>query len=195
MQTAQARRSRRGWQPRPFSVRVSGRNGPRDWRAWSPAQKLEYLLGMTLDDMHDILAWSPNELDPYRLGVLAQVALTILKIGVKAGLHEKGWLFGLEFINPIPKILGHPSLMIIKIQFTDKHRIVIGNVRLKAPIPNLSRISCCQNVAICGVSVPRDCFIKSLLKSRPIRSNAKFKSDVKKFLVLGIFVWLFRVAS
>ena len=44
---------------------------------------------MTLDDMHDILAWSPNELDPYRLGVLAQVALTILKIGVKAGLHEK----------------------------------------------------------------------------------------------------------
>jgi hypothetical protein len=39
--------------------------------------------------MPDILAWSPNELDPYRLGVLAQVALTILKIGVKAGLHEK----------------------------------------------------------------------------------------------------------
>ena len=73
----------------PYLRPVSGRNGQRDWRVWSPAQKLEYLLGMTLDDMHDILAWSPNELDPYRLGVLAQVALTILKISVKAGLHEK----------------------------------------------------------------------------------------------------------
>jgi hypothetical protein len=73
----------------PYLHPVSGRNGPRDWRAWSPAQKLEYLLGMTLDDMHDILAWSPNELDPYRLGVLAQVAFTVLKIGVKAGLHKK----------------------------------------------------------------------------------------------------------
>jgi hypothetical protein len=32
----------------PYLRPVSGRNGPRDWRAWSPAQKLEYLLGMTL---------------------------------------------------------------------------------------------------------------------------------------------------
>src|SRR5271169_5167694 len=32
----------------PYLRPVSGRNGPRDWRARSPAQKLEYLLGISL---------------------------------------------------------------------------------------------------------------------------------------------------
>jgi hypothetical protein len=77
-------------EPRPFPLPASGQRQewPRDWRAWSPAQKLEYLLGMTLDDMHDILAWSPNELDAYRLGARASGAHHP-EVGVKAGLHEK----------------------------------------------------------------------------------------------------------
>jgi hypothetical protein len=62
---------------------VSGWNGPRDWRAWSPAQKLEYLLGMTLDDIYEIMSWPIGELDPFRLSVRMQVTRVVFAIAVK----------------------------------------------------------------------------------------------------------------
>jgi hypothetical protein len=40
---------------------------PPGWRHWSPAEKIEHLLGMTLDDMAEILSWPIAELDPFRL--------------------------------------------------------------------------------------------------------------------------------
>jgi hypothetical protein len=39
---------------------------PRRWQHWSLAQKVEHLLGMTLDRAAEILAWSPAELDRYK---------------------------------------------------------------------------------------------------------------------------------
>jgi hypothetical protein len=48
----------------PYMPRVA--DLPRGWRHWSPAQKIEHLLGMTLDDMAEILSWPIAELDPFR---------------------------------------------------------------------------------------------------------------------------------
>jgi hypothetical protein len=39
----------------PYLRLVNGRNRPRDWRARSPAQKLEFLLGMSLDGFYEIM--------------------------------------------------------------------------------------------------------------------------------------------
>jgi hypothetical protein len=46
---------------------------PPGWRHWSPAQKIEHLLGMTLDDIAEIMSWPIAELDPFRLSVRLQV--------------------------------------------------------------------------------------------------------------------------
>jgi hypothetical protein len=35
---------------------VNGRNRPHDWHAWSPTQQLEFLLGMSLDDISEIMS-------------------------------------------------------------------------------------------------------------------------------------------
>jgi hypothetical protein len=34
---------------------------PAGWRHWSPAQKIEHLLGMSLDDMAEIMSWPTAE--------------------------------------------------------------------------------------------------------------------------------------
>ena len=62
---------------------------PRGWRHWSPAQKIEHLLGMSLDRAHEILSWRVGELDSQRLNVLTQVLRIILMIGLKALLDGK----------------------------------------------------------------------------------------------------------
>ena len=62
---------------------------PRGWRHWSPAEKVEHLLGMTLDDVVKILSWPTRELDPFRLSVQAQVSRVIFMIGIKALLDGK----------------------------------------------------------------------------------------------------------
>jgi hypothetical protein len=46
-------------------------------------EKVEHLLGMSLDQMHDILSWRAAELDPYRLSAQWQVARVVLMIGTK----------------------------------------------------------------------------------------------------------------
>jgi hypothetical protein len=38
-----------------------------EWRALGPAEKLERLFGMSLDDLYEILSWPIGELDPFRL--------------------------------------------------------------------------------------------------------------------------------
>jgi hypothetical protein len=63
---------------------------PRGWRHWSPAQKIEHLLGMSLDRAHEILSWRPIiELDPPRLSLWAQVWRVIFMVGTKALLDGK----------------------------------------------------------------------------------------------------------
>jgi len=56
----------------PYTPRVA--DLPRGWRHWSPAQKIEHLLGMSLDRAHEILSWQPDHrLDPLRLSLWEQV--------------------------------------------------------------------------------------------------------------------------
>jgi len=58
---------------------------PLGWRHWSPAEKIEHLLGMTLDDIAEIMSWGPiAELDLFRLSVRMQVMRIVFAIGVKA---------------------------------------------------------------------------------------------------------------
>jgi hypothetical protein len=62
---------------------------PTDWRHWSPAQKIEHVLGMNLDRCYEILSWPIAELDPFRLSVKLQVIRIIFAIGAKALLDGK----------------------------------------------------------------------------------------------------------
>jgi hypothetical protein len=62
---------------------------PRGWRYWSPAEKIEHLLGVSLDDMAEIMSWPIAELDPFRLSVKLQVMRIILAVGAKAYLDGK----------------------------------------------------------------------------------------------------------
>ena len=41
-----------------------------EWRALGPAEKIERLFAMSLDDLYEIMSWGPiAELDPFRLSV------------------------------------------------------------------------------------------------------------------------------
>ena len=69
--------------------RACARSDPRDWRVWSPADKLEYLFGMSLDDIYKITSWPIGERDPFRLSVRMQVTRVVFAIGVKALLDGR----------------------------------------------------------------------------------------------------------
>jgi hypothetical protein len=71
----------------PYMPRVA--ELPPGWRRWSPGEKVEHLLGMTLDDMAEIMSWPIGELDPFRLSVHMQVMRIIFAIGAKALLDGK----------------------------------------------------------------------------------------------------------
>jgi hypothetical protein len=62
---------------------------PHGWQHWSPAEKIEHLLGMTLDDVAEIMSWPIAELDPFRLSVRMQVMRIVLAIGAKPLLDGK----------------------------------------------------------------------------------------------------------
>jgi hypothetical protein len=65
---------------------VSGRAGkPPGWNQWSPAEKVEHLLGMSFDRMHDYLAWPADQLDMHRLAAQTQVMRVIMMAATKAG--------------------------------------------------------------------------------------------------------------
>jgi hypothetical protein len=71
----------------PYMPRVT--DLPRGWWHWSPAQKIEHLLDMSLDRAHEIPSWRVSEIDRQRLNVLTQVLRIILMIGVRALLDGK----------------------------------------------------------------------------------------------------------
>ena len=56
---------------------------PRGWRHFSAEEKIEHLLGMSLDDMAEILSWPIAELDPFRLSVKLQVIRIVFAIGAR----------------------------------------------------------------------------------------------------------------
>ena len=69
----------------PFLTKVSGADKPRGWSRWSAAEKVEYLLGLSVDRMHDYLSWPPDGLDPYRLAAQTQVIRVVAMVAPKAG--------------------------------------------------------------------------------------------------------------
>jgi hypothetical protein len=57
------------------------------WRALGPAEKIERLFGMSLDDLYEIMSWEPIAvLDPFRLSVRMQATRVVFQVGVKAML-------------------------------------------------------------------------------------------------------------
>jgi hypothetical protein len=60
---------------------------PPGWRHFSPAQKIEHLIGM--DRCYEILSWPLDELDPVRRSMRMQVLRVILPIGIKALVDGK----------------------------------------------------------------------------------------------------------
>jgi len=61
-----------------------------EWRALGPAEKLERLFGMSLDDLYKIMSWEPiAELDPFRLSVRVQVTRTVFTICMKPFLDGR----------------------------------------------------------------------------------------------------------
>ena len=46
---------------------ISGSNKPPSWKRWSPAQKAEHLLGLSLDRNARVPFWPDDDLDPSRL--------------------------------------------------------------------------------------------------------------------------------
>ena len=55
-----------------------------EWRALSPAEKIERLFDMSLDDLYESMSWPIGELDPFRLSVRTQVTRVVFMIGAKA---------------------------------------------------------------------------------------------------------------
>src|SRR5215469_3819773 len=64
---------------------VAGSNKPPGWNRWSPAERVERLLGLSLDRMHDYLSWPADGLDPYRLAAQTQVIRVVAMVAAKVG--------------------------------------------------------------------------------------------------------------
>ena len=60
-----------------------------EWRALSPAEKIERLFDMSLDDLYESMSWPIGELDPFRLSVRMQVTRTVFTICMKACLDGR----------------------------------------------------------------------------------------------------------
>jgi hypothetical protein len=59
------------------------------WRALSPAEKVERQLNIPLDRVAEILSWPVAELDPLRFSLWMQVWRVVFMIGAKALLDGK----------------------------------------------------------------------------------------------------------
>jgi hypothetical protein len=68
----------------PYMPRVA--DLPPGWRHFSAAQKIEHLLGMSLDRCYEVLSWPWAGLDPLRRSMQMQVMRVLLPIGIKAAL-------------------------------------------------------------------------------------------------------------
>jgi hypothetical protein len=71
----------------PRLPRVTGADKPAGWRRWSAAEKVEHLLGMSLDRVHDYLAWPPDEIDPHRLAAQREVVRVVVLLSAKMGIE------------------------------------------------------------------------------------------------------------
>jgi hypothetical protein len=65
----------------PYMPRVG--DLPPDWLCFSTADKIKHLLGMSLDQAHDILSWPITEPNPLRRSLQAQVIRVVMKIAAK----------------------------------------------------------------------------------------------------------------
>jgi hypothetical protein len=66
---------------------VASSNKPPGWNRWSEAEKVEHLLGMSLDRMHDYLSWPADGLDPCRLAAQTQAVRVIVMVAAKVGVE------------------------------------------------------------------------------------------------------------
>jgi hypothetical protein len=69
----------------PFLPPVTGASKPTGWDRWSPAEKVEHLLGLRLDRVREYLSWPADGLDPYRLAAQAEVIRIVAMVAAKAG--------------------------------------------------------------------------------------------------------------
>jgi hypothetical protein len=67
---------------------VTGASKPPGWKRWSPAEKVEHLLGLSLDRMHEYLSWPAEGLDPCRLAAQTQVIRVLAMVAAKAGIRQ-----------------------------------------------------------------------------------------------------------
>ena len=68
---------------------VTNADKPAGWQRWSDAEKVQYLLGLSLDRMHDYLSWPPDNLDPHRLTAQAQAARVVTMIAARVGVEAR----------------------------------------------------------------------------------------------------------
>src|SRR5215469_10436497 len=59
------------------------------WRALGPAEKIERLFSMSLDDLYEIMSWPIEELDPVRLSVRMQATRVVFTVCLKAVLDGR----------------------------------------------------------------------------------------------------------
>src|SRR5215472_12613962 len=60
-----------------------GASKPPGWNRWPADEKLEHLLGLSLDRMREYLSWPAEGLDPYRLAAQTQVIRVVAMVAAK----------------------------------------------------------------------------------------------------------------
>ena len=68
---------------------VAGADKPSGWDRWSEAEKVQHLLGLSLDRMHDYLSWRPDNLDPHRLAAQMQAARVVTMVAARVGVEAR----------------------------------------------------------------------------------------------------------
>jgi hypothetical protein len=88
---------------------VTGADKPPGWNRWSAAEKVQHLLGLSLDRMHEYLSWPAEGLDPYRLAAQTQVIRVLAMVAAKAGIQadsEEAKRFRQAMLEDIRQIAG-----------------------------------------------------------------------------------------
>ena len=68
---------------------VTNADKPPGWDRWSEAEKVQHLLGLSLDRMHDYLSWPPDNLDPHRLAAQTQAARVVTMVAARVGVEAR----------------------------------------------------------------------------------------------------------
>jgi hypothetical protein len=67
---------------------VAGASKPPGWNRWSEVEKVQHLLALSLDRMHEYLSWPADGLDPYRLAAQTQVIRVLAMVAAKDGMRQ-----------------------------------------------------------------------------------------------------------